>query len=193
MIPELSISTDPVMYRAAAVVAVLLTVYAGTRWRLGPHADWVETVRATAWPVLDPLVERHVGGPGTAYELGPAEHAARVDADPETIERWLWDRGFRRNVTSAFKTTADDRSQCGAWVYRGDAVADDRQADVMLFRAPNGQTDIYAHVEFSSALSWLWRDPTVLARHYGAVGYDPEAGGELVRAWLGESQFSFSR
>jgi hypothetical protein len=96
-------------------------------------------------------------------------------------------------VLSASKTTADDRRQSGAWVYRGDGVGEKRQLDVMLFDAPGGGTDIYAHVEFSSALSWLRDDPTVLARHYGGVEYDPEAGGEMIRAWLSESDFSFSR
>jgi hypothetical protein len=185
--------SDPTVQLVAAAVAVLLTVYAGTRWRLGPHADWVEIVRATAWPVLDPLVERHVGGPGTAYTLGSAEHAARVDADPEEIERWLWSKQCRRNIVSAYKTTTDGRKQSGAWVYRGDEIGDRRQLDVILFNAPGGGTDVYAHVEYSSALTWLRRDPDVLRKHYQGIEYDPAAGGDMVRSWLENSQFEFSR
>lgn len=197
MIPEIQmleqLLSDPIVQLGAAAVAVLVTVYAGTRWRLGPAADWVEIVRAVALPMLDPLVERYVGGVGTEYELGAREHAARVDASDEELERWLWRCNCRRNVLSAFKTTTDAREQQGAWVYRGDGVGEKKQLDVMLFDAPDGATDIYAHVEYSSALSWLRDDPTVLARHYGGVEYDPAAGGEMVRAWLSESEFDFSR
>jgi len=191
MIPELL--THPLAPYIAAALAVAVTVAVGTRYRLGPSHDWVEVVRRVALPVLDPLVERYVGGAGTAYELGAREHAARVDASPEEIETWLWDHSARRNVMSAFKTTGDGRSQVGAWVYRGEAVPDRKQLDCMLFRTPAGGTDLYAHVEYSSALSWLREDPTVLKRHYAAEEYDPDAGGALIREWLADSEFEFSR
>jgi hypothetical protein len=191
MIPELI--THPLAPHIAAALAVAVTVAVGTRYRLGPTHDWVEVVRRVALPVLDPLVERYVGGAGTAYELGAREHAARVDASPEELERWLWERGLRRNVMSAYKTTGDGRSQVGAWVYRGETVPDRKQLDCMLFHTPDGGTDLYAHVEYSSALSWLRDDPTVLKRHYQAVDYDADAGGELIREWLVDSAFEFSR
>jgi len=187
------IITHPVAPYIAAALAVAVTVAVGTRYRLGPAHDWVEVVRRLCLPVLDPLVKRYVGGAGTAYELGAREHAARVDASPEEIETWLWDRGLRRNVMSAFKTTGDGRSQVGAWVYRGEAVPERKQLDGMLFAAPDGGTDLYAHVEYSSALRWLRDDPTVLKRHYAAEDYDPDAGGEVIREWLAGSEFEWSR
>jgi hypothetical protein len=190
MLPE--ILFHPLAPLTAAALAVAVTVAVGTRYRLGPASDWVEVVRRVALPVLDPFIERYVGGAGAAYTLGSREHAARVDASPEELETWLWERGLRRNVLSAYKTTGDDRSQVGAWVYRGDAVGPKRQLDVMLFRTPDGQTDVFAHVEFSSALRWLREDPTVLKRHYQADEYDPAAGGEMLREWLSESAFEWN-
>jgi hypothetical protein len=165
----------------AAVVAA--TGIYGTRRRLGPNADWVEVVRATCLPVLDPFVERAIGGVGVAYELSEAEHVGHIPAPPEDVEKQLWEAGCRRNVVSAFKTLEDDgREQVGAWVYRGDEIPADKQIDVMLFRTPDNETDVYAHEEFSSDLGLLFKNPRVLKKHYQGVEYNPKAGAEWVRS-----------
>jgi len=54
------------------------------------------------------------------------------------------------------------------------------QVDIMLFRAPGGRTAVAAHKEFSSALSWLWRDPSVLQAHYDGVVYEPDLGAAIL-------------
>jgi hypothetical protein len=181
---------DPLAPIAAAAVAVAVTVYAGTRYRLGPAHDWVEIVRAVCLPILDPIIERWVGGVGAAYEIDESELAARVDAGPEAVERWLWEHDSRRNPASAFKNLPDGREMVGAWAYRGPEVPEKKQLDIMLFEADGG-TDVAAHIEFSSALTWLLKDPTVLIRHYRGAEYDPAAGGAMLRAWLGESELSW--
>jgi hypothetical protein len=163
----------PLGILAAAVVA---TAMYGTRRRLGPNADWLETIRGLALPVIDPVLERVVGGAGAKYELTDAEHAGHLTATPETVEQRLWDKGCRRNPVAAFKTIDDGREEVGSWVYRGEDVDERRQVHVMLFRTPDGGTDVFAHEEYSSALGWLVRDPRVLRKHYRAVDYDPAAG-----------------
>jgi hypothetical protein len=160
--------SNPIIVLVPLAVIVVATILHGERRRLGSVADWVEGVRAVALPVFDPLIERYVGGAGSAYELSDAEYVGRIHESPEDVEQLLWNHGYRRNTLSAFKTTPDDREQIGAWVYRGDQVDDDRQVDTMLFRASEGEhgTDVYAHEEYSSALRWLfeilryWRSTT---------------------------------
>lgn len=169
---------------AAVLVAALvvgLTVAAGTRYRLGPDSDWVEVARAVFLPVLDPVIERVVGGVGSTYELSERELVGVIDAGPEGVETLLWEAGCRRNVLSASKTLPDGRRQIGAWVIRDPAVVGTKmQVDIMLFEAETG-TLVAAHREFSSALRWLFEDPEVLVDHYEGTTYDPEAGERLVR------------
>jgi hypothetical protein len=166
-----------------AAVAMACVVVLGTRCRLGPESDWVEVVRAVTLPLLDPFVERLAGGVGAAYQLGERERVGILAAPPEAVERRLWRAGCRRNVLSASKTLADGRRQVGAWVYRGDAVAANRQVDVMLFDGPNRTTAVYAHEEFSSALPW---PPAVatLRKHYRGVDYDPDEGAAVLTATI---------
>lgn len=176
----------PIDSRTAALttlaVVLVATIALGERRRLGPHADWVEVVRATIHPVFDPVLDRVLGGPGAAYELTDQEYVGRVPVSPEAVEHVLWELGARRNTLSAYKTLPDGRGQVGAWVYRGDGVADDRQVDMMLFAAPDDEmgTDVYAHEEYSSAVRWLLEDPMVLVRHYRGVEYSPRRGIEHV-------------
>jgi hypothetical protein len=115
-------------------------------------------------------------GSGAKYQLTEGEHAGFLTADPELVEEWLWEKGCRRNPVAAFKTIDDGREEVGTWVYRGNHVDDRRQVHVMLFRTPDGGTDLFAHEEYSSSLRWLLRDPRVLRKHYRAVEYDPAAG-----------------
>jgi len=168
---------------ALLAAALLVTALAAQRYRLGPHADWVETVRATALPPLDPLIERAVGGVGSVYTIGQREVVTTV-ADPEAFERRLWAAGYRRNVMSATKRLPDGTRQVSAWALRDPAVVGTtKQVDVMIFR--DGR--IAAHHEPSSALSWLWVHPDVLRRHYRGVGYDPAHGERLLRTTVLDS------
>lgn len=158
-----------------AVLAVAITVAAGTKYRLGPQSDWVEVVRAVCLPILDPIVERLVGGVGSAYQIGTHEVVTVVD-DVEAFERELWSAGYRRNVMSALKTLPDGTEQASAWVLRDpDIVGQRMQVDVQVFA--DGR--VAAHHEPSSSLRWLLEDWTVLRDHYRGVGYDPAAGEEL--------------
>jgi len=161
----------------AAALAMALVVYVGTTRRLGPAADWVEVVRALALPILDRVLDPLLGGVGAAYAIDARERVGVLDATPEQTERLLWQAGCRRNVLSASKTLPDGRRQQGAWVYRGDAVDDGWQVDIMLFEAPSG-TAVYAHHEHSSALQPF--RPSVLKKHYRGVGYDPAEGEQIL-------------
>ena len=167
--------TSPVV---ASLALLAVAVYIGHRRRLGPTADWVEVVRATTLPIIDPVIERAVGGAGSQYKLLEREYAGTIAASPEKAERILWEVGCRRNLMAALKTT-ESREETGSWVYRGPEVGSEMQLHVMLFEAEQG-TDVYAHREFSSALRWLWTDPTVLRKHYGAAHYSWTEGEELV-------------
>jgi hypothetical protein len=158
---------------AALLVAIVVAV--GTSRRLGPDADWVEVVRAVCLPLLDPVVERLVGGVGAAYEISDHEVVYVVD-DVEAFEHRLWQAGYRRNVMSALKTLPDGTDQASAWVLRDPAIVGERmQVDVQVF--DDGR--VAAHHEPSSALRWLVEDWTVLRDHYRGVGYDPVAGADL--------------
>jgi len=167
----------------AAALIIGIAVAAGTRYRLGPHSDWVEVARAVCLPILDPVIERLVGGVGSAYAIAPEERVGIVDADIETVETWLWDAGCRRNVLSAYKQTPHGPQQ-GAWVYRGAAVEEQMQVDIILAETPAGRTAVYAHYEYSSGLRWLRDDPSVLVGHYNGDVYDLDRGAEVVRETL---------
>ncbi|MFT4921728.1 MAG: hypothetical protein ACI8XM_000934 [Haloarculaceae archaeon] len=43
------------------IVFVVAAAVVGLRHRLGPNADWLETVRAAILPLLDPILERTIG------------------------------------------------------------------------------------------------------------------------------------
>ncbi|MFC7175218.1 hypothetical protein ACFQL0_21160 [Haloplanus litoreus] len=175
----LSIAPTTILVAAGAVSIVVLV---GTRRRLGPDADWVEVIRATALPMLDPAIERLLGGVGSAYEIAPAEYVGLLQASPEEVERMLWQAGCRRNVLSATKTTPDGRRQLGAWVYRNPAdVGRQMQVDVLLFAGPNDTTLVAAHHEYSSSLRWLTEDPSVLVKHYAGETHDPHAGAAILQ------------
>jgi hypothetical protein len=162
-----------------AAVAMAIVVYLGTVRRLGPQADWVEVIRSVALPILDPVLERAAGGVGSAYGIGSEELVGIQDAPPEQVEHRLWAAGCRRNPVSALKETPYGE-QVGAWVYR-EGVEPEMQVDIILAAAPGDATAVYAHYEFSSALRWLWRNPSVLAQHYRGAVYNPERGADVVR------------
>jgi hypothetical protein len=149
-------------------------------YSLRPYADVVEAVRSIALPLLDPVIERHFGSVGAAYEISESELVGVLDAPLPTVRRWLWAARCRLNLLSAEKSLPDGRQQIGAFVYRGPAVPERKQVDVMLFRAPGGRVAVAAHLEHSSALHWLWRDPEVLRKHYQGVEYDPDAGERIL-------------
>lgn len=166
---------------APVLALVGLLGVAAARRRLGPRADWVETLRWVALPPIDSILERTVGGSGSSYELSQREFVASVEHSPEALEKELWDLGCRRNLLAATKTVADGREAVGSWAYRGEELPRQEQVHIMLFAKEDGGTDIYSHAEYSSAIKWLWTDPTVLCRHYNAVEYSPSAGEEFVR------------
>lgn len=166
----------------ASVIGVgVLAVVIAARRRLGPHTDWVEALRAYSLPALDRLLEHRFGGPGSAYQLGQREFVTAVGSSPEAVEHRLWNEGCRRNLLAAFKTGPNGEEADGSWAYRGAPLSAHRQVHVMLFKRDDGGTDIYAHHEHSSAVSWLWRNPTVLYKHYRGVGYSPAEGEQFVR------------
>jgi hypothetical protein len=177
--PIVSLTTAPALVVTALLVAALL----GTRYRLGPHADWVEVVRSACLPVLDPLIERLAGGVGSVYEIDESEVVTQVKV-PERFEMALWQAGYRRNVMSAAKRLPDGTAQVSAWALRDpEIVGTAKQVDVQIFA--DGR--VAAHHEPSSALSWLWVNPDVLRRHYRGVGYDPERGAAILRATVLDS------
>lgn len=81
----LDVFTLPVV----ASICILATL-AVSRGRLGPTADWVETMQTIALPALDPLIERHLGGVGSQYQLDEREYVVHLEASPELVECWLW-------------------------------------------------------------------------------------------------------
>jgi hypothetical protein len=180
MLPISSVPTAVV----ASFIVVIATVAIGTRYRLGPHADWVEVVRAVAWPIVDPVIERVVGGVGSAYQLGEREFVGHLNEDIEVVEKRLWNAGSRRNIIATYKESTDDRDEAGSWVCRDEGVPDRKQVHVMLFETDDCGTDVYAHMEYSSALRWLRDDPKVLRKHYAGRYCSPEAGAEFVHIHL---------
>lgn len=158
---------------AAGCMAVL--IYVAQSRRLGPDSDWVEVIRSVCLPILDPIIERLIGGVGSVYQIGEREVVTTV-ADAEAFERELWAAGYRRNVMSATKVLPDGTEQVSAWVLRDPEIVGKRmQVDVMIF----ADGTVAAHHEPSSALRWLFVDWTVLRDHYRGVGYDPAAGADL--------------
>jgi len=167
----------------AAALGLGATLWARTRHRLGPDADWIEVVRRICLPPLDPVIERAVGGVGGVYRIDEAEIVTQLKA-PERFEQRLWAAGYRRNLVSATKRAPDGTPQVSAWVLRDpDVVGRRHQVDVMIFA--DGR--VAAHHEPSSGLWWLLRDWTVLRDHYRGEGYDPDRGAVILRATVLDS------
>ena len=162
------------------IAVVVLVIAAIVRRSWGPRADWIEAIRLYSLPALDPVLERYFGGSGAAYQLDDDEFVASVDVDPEVVEERLWELDARRNLLAAAKTVSDGRREIGSWAYRGPPLPDEYQIHVMLFLNGEGGTDIYAHREHSSAVKWLFRDWSVLRKHYRGVGYSPALGEAFV-------------
>jgi hypothetical protein len=171
---------------AAVVVSViaLLIYLRAAAWLFGPDARFWNPLRQLLVPLLDHLVKtrgQEFGIPEdinyASYELAQSEFAARVDANVEAVGEALADAGYRRMPLAALKTLPDGRVERASWAWR-DGLLASTQTHVMLFEAPTGDVDIYAHRE-PNALN-----PLRAWAHYRGHGYDPEAGGDAVREWL---------
>jgi hypothetical protein len=144
----------------------------------GPSATFWNRGRAALLPGLDRLARR-LGVGYAAYELQPREYAGRIDAPVEDVDKLLAAYGFERMPLSAWKTLPDGRSEAGSWARREGPLAD-RQLHVMLFRADEGATDVYAHDEYNAF------HPRHAANHYHGVDYCPETGCRQLRELIGE-------
>lgn len=166
---------DPIPIAAGIVstVALLWFIWAlrqprNTRY-VGPAADYWETLRSVALPLLD----RHMPGVKWQYTLHNREYVGRIDAPPEQVETLLWEHGFTRMPLAAFKQLSDGTGESGSWAFRESLTAPE-QLHVMLFADQDG-TAVYAHME-ANALS-----PFTALAHYRGVGYDPQAGADMLR------------
>lgn len=177
----LSLPVEPIHVQLATLALLVATVAAAQRYRLGPHADWIEVVRSLLLPVLDAVVERAVGDVGAAVEISDDDLVGVLEGSPERVAAMLWAAGCRRNLMATHKTPVDGRGECGSWAYRGPAVDARMQVHVQLFEAPDGGTAVAAHWEYSSAAAWLWRNRSVLVGHYRTVYDSPAVGARFVR------------
>jgi len=143
----------------------------------GPTATFWNRGRAAVLPTLDRLARRLRLG-YAAYEIDDSEYAGRIDAPLEDVDRLLAAYGFERMPLSAWKTLPDGRSEAGSWARREHPLAE-RQLHVMLFRAGQQATDLYAHEEFNAF------HPRYAAAHYHSVDYDPPAGCRRLEELLG--------
>ena len=178
---------------ASAVAMIALLVYIrAPPWLFGPDARFWNPLRRLLVPLLDRIAKTHgdeLGLPDdldyAAYELARSEFAARVEAGVDDVGEALANAGYRRMPLAALKTLPDGRIERASWARR-DGLLASTQTHVMLFEAPPGTTgvEIYAHVE-PNALN-----PLQAWGHYRGRGYDPEAGGDVVREWLdAETEF----
>lgn len=173
-----SVTNDPIRYAAPVVAAVflLITVYQAKRGRRGPEAEFWEFVRGAVIPTLD-KVGRALDIGYAAYTVGYREYAGTLDVSPEAAEEFLYEHGFRRNPLSAYKTLPDGRKEQGSWVWREHLLAK-KQLHVMTFERRNGETDCYAHWEYSAI------NPLTALKHYRGVDYSPKKGERLLEEKL---------
>lgn len=122
---------------------------------LGPKADWVESKRKRLLIKFDEALT-FVGGFGTR-EIMEVEYAGTAlvpddhgEGDREDwVERQLYDSGFHRNLIAGKKYRyVDGHKQYadGSWAIR-DSVVAKRQLHLHLFKASDGNFDIYVHEE----------------------------------------------
>ncbi|MBP1988305.1 hypothetical protein [Halolamina salifodinae] len=169
-----TVSENPIRYAAPVVAAVFLgiTYYQAQRGRRGPEAGFWEFVRGTAIPTLD-KVGRAMDIGYAAYTVGYQEYAGTLEMPPEQAESFLYEHGFRRNPLSAYKTLPDGREEQGSWVWRENLLAK-KQLHVMMFERRNGETDCFAHREYSAI------NPLTALKHYRGVDYSPKKGERLL-------------
>ncbi|TQQ80913.1 hypothetical protein EGH24_07080 [Halonotius terrestris] len=159
---------------AVAVVALVALYGFLDSTHRGPDATYWNRVRRQYLPGLDRLARR-LGLGYAAYELNAEEFAGRMDESVEDVEALLAANGFERMPLSAWKTLPDGRGEVGSWARRDSPLAE-RQLHVMLFRGPDGTTELYAHEEFNPF------NPRYASKHYHCIGHDPAAGTEQVAA-----------
>lgn len=159
---------------AVAVVALVALYGFCDATHRGPDATYWNRIRRQYLPDLDRLARR-LGLGYAAYELTPEEFAGRMDDSIEEVEALLAANGFERMPLSAWKTLPDGRGEVGSWARRDDPLAE-RQLHVMLFRGPDGTTELYAHEEFNPF------NPRYASKHYHCIGHDPAAGTDQIAA-----------
>lgn len=164
----------------SALGYVVLYVLLGAAAR-GPRAEYWELLRGTVLPAYD---RTFLDGSDdyTAYQIPDHEYAGKLDLPPEAVEKRLWEVGFERMPLAAFKTTPDGRHEVGSWAYRERPLAE-RQLHVVLFRRPDGGTDMYAHDEYNAL------NPAVAHEHYRGVGRSGERGREMLWTLLGKNDW----
>lgn len=173
-----SVSENPVRHAAPVVAAVFLgiTYYQAQGGRRGPETEFWEFVRGTAIPTLD-RVGRALDVGYAAYTVGYQEYAGTLEMPPERAESFLHDHGFRRNPLSAYKTLPNGREEQGSWVWR-ESLVTTKQLHVMTFERRNGETDCFAHWEYSAI------NPLTALKHYRGVDYSPKKGERLLEQKL---------
>jgi len=138
--------------QVTATLTAILTIAVIVQRFLGPRADWVEKRRkrfligvsellsATGLDTLGFYVTGH---------LSAESHACTVKSDIDTVEKLLYQAGYRRNLLAALKIKVGSNSveSDGSWVYR-ESVTAKKQYHVTLVDTDSG-VKIYEHKEFS--------------------------------------------
>jgi len=163
---------------AVAVVALVALYGFCDASHRGQEATYWNRIRRRLLPGLDRLARRLRLG-YAAYELDAEEFAGRIDGSVDDVEALLAAHGFERMPLSAWKTLPDGRTEAGSWARRAGPLAD-RQLHIMLFRADDGTTELYAHEEYNPF------HPGHASKHYHCIGHDPAAGTRQVAALLGD-------
>jgi hypothetical protein len=191
LISGLSGLTDTQIAQLAASAVAMITLavyYRAPAWLFGPDAKFWNPLRRVIVPLLDRIAKTHgdeLGLPDdldyAAYELAQSEFAAQVEAGVDDVGEALAESGYTRMPLAALKSLPDGRIERASWARR-DGLLASTQTHVMIFEAPPASTgvEIYAHTE-PNALN-----PLRAWAHYRGRGYDPEAGGDIVREWLDE-------
>lgn len=139
------------------IAALLSRIRRAEKW-LGPSDDWIEDDRRVLFQAADPIARKL--GRSTVTEVSARDYTYTVEATPDEVERALAP-DYQRNLLSTrkYRTHHDGGRQwaVGSWVF--DPPGTEWQHHVILFRVPNGRTDIYAHREASV------RDPS--EHHHG--------------------------
>lgn len=117
--------------------------------RLKQFSPLVEPVRHVAWRAADKPLRRTINRP-TIRQKGTADYVTTVDANHRDVRAALLDGPYQWNVLSTYKyRTVDGRRQWEVGTFVHDPADTGWQHHVYTFRAPNGQTDVYAHREAS--------------------------------------------
>lgn len=133
----------------------------------GPEADWWEIARRAILPQLNRLARRNGWG-YAAYQLSKDEYLGRIEEDPETFEKRLYEMGAARMPLAAYKYAPgpDRLGEVGSWAWRP-WLFSRRQVHLILFPAEDGGTMVFGHEEANAY------NPLTAAQHYLGVGYHP--------------------